>query len=373
MSSVDDTQPRFPKVEPPFIQPPDEDEDLQAGGPGCLIWGVVGVLAAGFAVLIVVLAGAAGWTSGQRIAGDNATATQNAEIRAQLERIPDDINSGNLVLLEARLQYLATLTPGVTGVPELALTATALYDGAQVTPTATATATITPAADATTPPPPQAENEPTISAVGFDLATLLEEARSAVALGQWQNAIDLLDAIIAIDSTYESATVRGLMLDALSRRALGLFRTGESLAEAVLLTDRAKEFGLPTDSELHFEQYVATLYLNASSAIGTNYSTAIRALNELLSVAPNYRNGEVRRLLFNQYVAYGDAYVAEGNHCAAVPQYQNALNLFNDVAVTAKRSAAETTCAQGTPVVPVDPADPNATPQPIAPIGVPGT
>src|SRR5690606_18519743 len=90
-SSPDDTQPRFPKVVPPetggFIDP----EPPQRGGPGCFIYAMVGTFLLGLSIVIVALASFAGWTSGQRTAQTNATATQSAAIEEQLNRIPADI------------------------------------------------------------------------------------------------------------------------------------------------------------------------------------------------------------------------------------------------------------------------------------------
>ena len=51
---------------PPHGMPPVDVEAVEGGGPGCFLWGVVGVLGLGFAIVIVALSGAAGWTSGQR-------------------------------------------------------------------------------------------------------------------------------------------------------------------------------------------------------------------------------------------------------------------------------------------------------------------
>lgn len=364
----EDTKPKSPFKTPPHAQPPvlitppTDDEEPVRSGPGCFMWGFVTVIVAGIGVAIVLLAGAAGWTSGQRMAQDHATATQNAEINDQLARIPGDISSGNTVLLDARIKFLATITPGVSGVADLMQTATALYVNKQPTATTEAIATATPEVTATVEPEivvPQATGG------AFDLAAMLQQARTAVSTAQYTDAIDLLDAIVAVDSSYERTEVRALMLEALSTQALRLFRSGTSLAEAVVLTDRAKEFGLPGDSELHYEQYVAALYLTAKSAVGTNYPVAIQALQEVYNTAPNYL--DVQQLLFDQIVAYGDAWVAQGEYCPAASQYQNALTIFNNAGVAAKRDNAANVCAQGTPTpggVPIDGG------QPIAPIGV---
>lgn len=362
-NTSDDTQPRPPSDTPPHGQPPIPPPD--AGGPGCLVWGLIGAVSLGFALVIVGLAGAAGWTSGQRQAGDFANATQQAEIQDQLNRIPGDIANGNTVLLAARLEFLATQTPGVSGLPALMQTATTVYTN--TLPTATLSPSATPAATLETVIE-TAVFEPQIDDVngGYDLADLLEQAQMALRLGQYIEAADLLSVIEAVDPDYDSATVRGLLLEALSTQALRIFRSGGNLAEAILLVDQAEGYGLAGDSELRFERYVAVLYLNAKSKIGTGYPAAIQSLSEAYAAAPNYRNGELRRLLFDQYVAYGDAWGLEANHCAAMSQYQNALNILSDGGVSAKRSTAESLCQQGTPL-------PSGDGQTIAPVGVPAT
>ena len=112
---------------------PDDDDALDDGGglppagPGCGIQTLVILLLVAFAVVIVGLAAAAGWTTGQREANVYATATRGAAIGEQLAHIPNDIASGNTVLLDTRIRFLATLTPGVPGLAEIAITATALF------------------------------------------------------------------------------------------------------------------------------------------------------------------------------------------------------------------------------------------------------
>ncbi len=374
MSLPEDTKPRSPFDTPPSTRKvtlidPMADEAAPRRGAGCLLPGVIGAGGLLIALVIVLLSGAAGWTSGQRTAQQNATATQSARVGEQLNLIPNDLDSGNTVMLRARVEYLATL--GVPNAGELAVTATALYLSVQptVTPTVEATALPTQAVEVTQ----AATAEPTIvietTNGEFDLAALLQEARTAVTQAQYQDAIDLLDAIIRIDPNYEATAVRSLMLEALSTRALNLFRTGNRLAEAVLLVDRAEQFGLPGQSELRFERDVATLYLTAAGAVGTNYNVAISALRQVIQLAgPNYL--DTSQLLFGQYVAYGDALVAGGDYCSGASQYQNALTIFADGGVSAKRDSAQMICEQGTPVgtpgIGVDGT-------PLAPIGVPGT
>lgn len=374
MMSPDDTQPRSPFAQERAQQPHeqseliDPNEPAPSGGPGCFVWGCVSVVGLGFALAIVALAGLAGWTSGQRTAGANSTATLMADINAQCARIPEDIAVGNTVLVERRLGFLATMTPGAPCVAEYIPTATALYLTQQ--PTATSPATVTPQATATTAVEPEATQDvetqvdiPTPSNGGYDLAALLQEAQESIRAGDYNSAVELLDVITGVDSTYDSANVRSLLREALSEEALIQFRTG-NLAQGIVLTDRAEEFGALAEG-LNYERYVATLYLDALSTVGTDYFTSITALRRLYDEVPNYRNGEIAQMLFDAYLDYGDAFAIEANQCSAQQQYQNALNIFSRSDVVSKRDNAQEACENPTPAVAGTPGTPGA----VAPVG----
>jgi tetratricopeptide (TPR) repeat protein len=367
MTLPDDTQPRSPFKTPARAQRPvvvePELMDEPAGGPGCFVWGLVGVVVLGFALVIIVLAGLAGWTSGQRIAQNNATATQYAAINDQINRLPVDLNGGNFIMAQARIQWLMTQTPGVPNLTSYMQTATAAFQASLPT------ATLPPTAAPTDTPPPTteatAQAAPAANPTEGSLAALLQQAQGEVTTQDWGAAIDTLQIIVSTDSTYQSSTVRGLMLQALLKRAQFLFRNGNNgdLAEAIRLFDRAKEFG--DASELNYEAYVAGLYLDAISAVGVSYPVAIQRLQRVYNEAPQYR--DVGQLLVNQYIAYGDAFVAGGEYCPAVGPYQSALSLQNSAAVASKRDNAQTMCQQATPIGGETPGGP------IAPIGVPGS
>jgi tetratricopeptide (TPR) repeat protein len=365
--SPDDTQPRSPFETPPaqpavIIDP--EAPELPRGGPGCLTWGLVGVAAMGFALVIMALAGLAGWTSGTRTAQANGTATQSFNINDQLNHIPGDVNSRNTVLLAARIQYLATLTPGVPGLNDIMGTATAVYLSIQ--PTAEPTATATQPIIETEEAPVEQQALPTQSAGGFDLAALLTEAQQSISLRDWDNAIDTLDVIVSADPDFQTEAVRSLLSQAMVEKANQLLLSPDlaDVAEGVILTDRAREFG--NVDKVNYEAYIASLYLEGISAIGINYPLAIQKLSEVYNQVPSYR--DVAQKLFNQYVAYGDAWVNQSEHCPAAGQYQTALTILNDATVSGKLSAAQAACAQATPVG--APPGIEGTPQEIAPVGV---
>jgi tetratricopeptide (TPR) repeat protein len=336
------------------------------------------VIGGGFALLIVLLAGVAGWTSGQRVADTNATATRSADINDQMGRIPGDVASSNIEILEARIKYLATLTPAVPGLADVMQTATAVYLAHQPTPTAPPPPTSTPQPTATlavTQAAVGATQEITAEATtngGYDLSSLLDQAQSAVTTQDWKDAIDYLDAIIGIDSTYNSATVRSLMSQALNSYALQLFQNGQT-AEAITFTDRAEQFG-PLQDGLGYERDIGAVYLRGKAAMNLNFGQAIRDLTTVYNDGPNGRYyAEVQQLLFGQYKAYADSLVAASDFCNAAIQYQNALNIVNIPDVQAKLDDATTRCAMltatGQPGLLLTP----GTPQPIAPVGQVGS
>lgn len=362
---ADDTQPRSPFKDradllPPLLNP---EEDSAPTGPGCLVWSVIGLASFACALVVVLLAATAGWTAGQRVAQNNATATKSAEVQEQLRRMSDDVAAGNLLLLQRRIEFVSALTPAVPQVQPYIQTATALY--LTSLPTTTPTATLTP-----TPSPTSEVLAITVDASsGYDLDAYLKQARDAIALGQWAEAIELLDVLLGADPAYQTAAVRGLMLEALRTQANRLYNENK-LAEAIFLTDRANTFGLSVQDPLRYEKYAAELYLDAVRTTGTDYLSSIRALQLVYALGPSRYYDDVRQRLFQQYTAYADAWALQNEFCPAYTQYQNALSILANASVAAKRDNANLMCLQATPTPsPDDLLDPTTNGQPIAPIG----
>jgi len=374
--TLDDTQPKSPFRDlpgegrrPPKLIDPNEPSRRA----GCGMMGLIGAMLMVFALLIVGLAGVAGWTTGQREAGVAATATLRAVINEQLARIPDDIASGNTVLLDTRIRYLATL--GVPQANDYIPTATALFLSLQptLTPTITPTAPVTPTTAA-----PEITDAPELQVAsvedgGYDLAGIYQQALTAYGAGLYEDASEYLNVILAVNETYQPVEVRNLMSQALNAHARELYNANQPAA-ANLVVDRARTYG--DIGELDYESYAATLYLNARGALGTDYNSAINALREVIALGAGGRYyGDSVQLLFQQYVAYGDAWGAQGSWCPAEQQYRNALNVLSSGSVNAKLQQAINFCMNGTPTPDPLSGQPGAIPggQPIAPIGQPGT
>jgi tetratricopeptide (TPR) repeat protein len=359
MQSPSDNEPLSPFDDRPIsaareILPDDDDaplggsssgDDGPPAGPGCGMQTLVLLVLVAFALVIVVLAGVAGWTTGQREANVYATATRGASIAEQMGRIPADVANGNTVLLDTRIRYLATLTPGVPGLADIALTATALYDSLLPTATFTPSPTlpVPPTAEpALTEAPPPA----TASAGGYDLSALLQEAQASFNTAQYGDAAELLDVIAALDPDYETATVRALLTDSLNAQARAYYQAMQPAAGNDMVS-RIEALGLPLGDGLAYERDVGIVYLNAKSSIGVNFPRAIAALEELIGYGQGRYYSEATQLLLDQYIAYGDALAFDPNAgpCQAVSIYQQAVNRFGSGAAAQKLTTAETLCA----------------------------
>lgn len=365
----DSTKPRRADVFP-------EDEIIDENtGPGCLIWSGMGLFASLMAVAIVLAAALAGFNSGLGVAKVTATALRNHNIATQCAILPTDIAAAQtspdrLQIVQGRFENLAVdgVLPNCAEVfvPQ----ATALYNQS----IATATPSPSPSPSPTTMPEStqaviaEATSAPT-SDSPYDLDALLAEAQGYIAEGNFAEAIRTLEAIKAIDTNFQTQTVNGLLFNALKQEALNNFRNPDgSLQEGIILANRAAEYG--DIGELAFERDVASLYMDAIVYLDVDYPMAIRLLTQVIALSPSYPRGtgQAGSQLFGQYVAYGDAYVAGMEPCQAVPQYDAALQLRSDAAVTTKRDSAQQACTFGVPAT----ADPNATLDPFAPTATQG-
>jgi tetratricopeptide (TPR) repeat protein len=366
--SLDDTQPN-PAVSMPHMVTMDDDE---GSGPGCVVWGLVGVFMLAGSLFVVLMAGLAGWNDGYRVAIGNATATSAQEILTQCNLIPNDLAQNAFGLAQVRVNSLMQSPQGAECVATLAPQMTAVYSSAMqtLTPAATATAepTATPALVVDASPSPDAPPAPTSSS-GFDLGGLLAEAQADVNAGEFLRAIDTLDAISAVDPTFQKSQVDQLLFRALTSEATRQFRGGGNLAQAIALTSRAEAYG--DVGELNYERFIAELWLQAQAYSGVNYPRAIQLLNRIVfeQRLPNYRNAQQQ--LVNQYIAYGDALALGGDPCNAVQQFDQAVRISNSQTANTKRANAQAACTALQTAPTLDPFAP--TPDPAASGGSSGS
>ncbi len=371
MQRPDDTEPRSPfqgQHPSQFTNPPPDafygkPEDQSPSGPGCIVWGIVGMFSVLLAGVLVMISTFAGWNSGVTIARSNATATLAAEIQTQCDQMQTDIDGGNTGLLERRMEFMLEQTPSPDCLVDFIPTATQLYldtlPTATFTPTTTPSPTITPTVEVTFTLEPTIETvlateEPATGLFDFDMDGLLAEAQAQMAEENFEDAIDTLDAIIAIDDSFQRATVESLYFNAMTSEATRLFRTGK-LAEGIVITGRAEAYG--DIQGLNYERFIAQLYLDAQRLKITNPAESVRLFSRIAyeQGLANYLNGQVMVELQEAYASYGDTLAEQGDACGARDQYNNALNLqtvgtgINRAEVTTNRDIASQACTGAVP------------------------
>ena len=314
------------------MRPPDDTQASRSMKPGrgigrlgCLVWVMVGLLLAGMMAAGAVFAG---WNSGISLARYNATGTAAAELARQCDHLQTDLAAGNARLAQRRIEFLQAQSPAC--LIELAPTATALY--LISLPSATPAPTMTP------PPLPSpsaavtATSEPAATVGGnaydYDMDALLAEAEADMALRNYQAAVDTLDAIIAIDESFQQARVGDLYFSALTAQATALFRSGR-LAEGIVMTARAEAYGNVQGLDLNYERFIAGLYLSAQRLKITNPAESVRLFSQIVydHGLRTYLNGLVIAELQEAHRHYGDALSRQGNYCEAQSQYTAALDL----------------------------------------------
>ena len=330
-------------------------------GARCLIWAVVALFCLVLALIVIISSAYAGWNAGVETARSNATESAGEERQEQCDLLSQDLAGGKLNLAQSRIEWLERATPIPSCLQILAPTATAAFLLAQPSatpiPTQTATRVLPSTAIATSAPPTPiatAPVEPQITEVGsddkweYDIDALLAEAKGDLEQRNYVAAIDTLEAIVSIDASYQRDLVRSMLLDALTARALALYRSFK-LSEAIVMTERAEVYG--DIGELAFERYVADIFLLGQRYKTTNPAEAVRRFSEIFyQHNPNYMNGQVVGELQDALRYYADALLLQGDACLAQEQYAAALALppsYSPVSrgvLTAKQREAAQSC-----------------------------
>jgi len=291
-----------------------------------------------------------------------AQGTQQAFVQEQLTTwIPQDMAAGNVELLGARIDGLASLTPAPQEVAGLIATGTQFAVDNQPTITPTASPTLLPTATepaaptATTAPLPTAASTSDEDGPLFDIDALFAEAQTQIDNGEYADAVLTLEAVAGLDEDYRAAEVESLLFEAWQAQALRLLRSGDpaDLAAGIRAANAASSYGEIED--LSYESYIAGLYLDAQSKESLNPQGAIGVYSQVYAQSPNYL--DVRSKLYNLRVALGDELYEAFDFCPAAQQYEAALALQPGGALEEKLQAAQTSCGTGEAVTPAAPGE----------------
>lgn len=264
---------------------------------------------------LVGLAGFAGYRDGLATNDARVTETMATGIYEQYATGVADLEAGNAELAALRFEWIVeTIQPAAPYMHDSAMlleTARAVAAfTATPTPSATPTASLTPLPATDTP---TATIMPTSGAVpdgdaSYDPEDMFQQAEMALRVGDYEDAIEWLDALRAIAPDYRVSEVRPRLMEALTRQGLiyirGANTDGEDkLQRGVNLIYRAQELGSVEPGSALYEAQVAERYINARSALaGNNYAVALPILEQLCAESEatcnwSYRGVSVRDLL----------------------------------------------------------------------------
>ena len=285
-------------------------------------WGLVGVgVVAIFAVFFIFGSGS------PPVAGDNDAKQKLKTLyeEAQLA-IENDESQQAIALLDQILKE----DPDYADVAELKRELT-------ITPTLTPTITPTPEPVATATPTPTPD----------PLAPVLAQAQDAVELGNWSEALELLNEIKATDAEYEQALVKSLFCDAAVSRGIELLanlslETDERESVSIALADfEAGAAECPRRTDLSDQAERASAYLEALDTSKNDFDTLIQILTPIVAADPDYAGLNAKNLLYHIHLSRGNNRRDAGEFVGALSDYEAALALKVDDPSEAQTRRAE--------------------------------
>ena len=285
-------------------------------------WGLVGVgVVAIFAVFFIFGSGS------PPVAGDNDAKQKLKTLYEEAQLAIENDESQQAVAL---LDQILKEDPDYADAAELKRELT-------ITPTPTPTITPTPEPVPTATPPPTPD----------PLAPTLAQAQEAVELGNWSEALELLNEIKATDAEYEQALVKSLYCDAAVSRGMEILtdlspKADEREFVSVALADFEAGAGeCPRRTDLSDQVDRASAYLEALGTSKNDFDTLIQILTPIVAADPDYAGQNAKSLLYDIHLSRGNSRRDAGEFVGALSDYEAALALKVDDPSEAQTRRAE--------------------------------
>jgi tetratricopeptide (TPR) repeat protein len=283
---------------------------------------VIGISLVGILLLIIGGAVWKGYQAGLTEREQEWQATQAIELNKQYNLGLVDLAAGRYELAGERFEYILKIDPNYPGAADKLTEAKVAQ---QITPTITPLPSLTPLAPVT----PAA-----------DPASIFALAQQSQAATNWDEAIQRLTQLRALDPTYKASQVDQMLFTALRNRGVARIQA-KDLEGGIFDLNQAEALGkLDQDAKNH--RLWARYYLDALSYWGLNWQKTVELLSELHSFAPYFQDTPAK--LHEAQLNYAAQLTAAGDHCGAAEQYAAAQALSAVPAIADKLATAQVEC-----------------------------
>lgn len=265
-----------------------------------------------FGILLVLVLGVAGGALGysqgihQRLNQEQENALTQAAIQFQYG--VQQMEAGNYALAQKHFEYVLQIYPDFPGLTER-------YTEVMVKMAQQSQATLTP------------QVTPTVDT--RDMEALFNQAVQEVNAQQWETAVNTLEALRNEDYTYRTLEVDGLYFIALRYRAVEKIANEGDLEEGLYFLALLEQYA-PLDHDAVNYATWARMYLTGASYWDVDWEQVVNYFSQLYAAFPYMHDGNgwtATDRFMTGSENYADQLAAAGEHCAALPYYQNVLNI----------------------------------------------
>lgn len=292
---------------------------------------VLATLAIASLLVIIIRPSIINFASGRDTVEATPTPDPKAKLKLLYEKAQQAITEGDKPQAIAFLDEILKEDPDYADVAnlrrELSATPTSMPTA---TPRATATPTIA----------------PTPTSIEDTLAKFLKEAEAAINIGEWANALTILQKVRAKDTDYQTAQVAALFCDAYAgqgQETLAKIDSNNKIknVQTALLDFEAGAKECPRRTDLQEQVERATAYLQVADMSNKDFEKIIQMLIPLVAAEPDYAGGDGKNMLYTAYLDRGDARREDEEIVGALSDYEAALALQVDDPSQAQNRRAE--------------------------------
>lgn len=187
---------------------------------------------------------------------------------------------------------------------------------------------------------------------------LYDEARDLIASKEWNDAINRLEQLRALNANFRVQETNDLLFQAYTASGKEAVAAGQIELARERFDSALTIHG--NDAQVQRQRDLAVLYLDGQQAVGYNWQLAIQKFAALYQQEPTY--DDVKARLVDAYTQYGDVAMKQNAWCLAAREYDGALAVAKDAPVSDRRNQAMSLCRQvivATPVPAVTPGTEN--------------